>query len=45
MSPMTLLNGLQLGISGTILSPIIVLSLYLAVKIGIKAYCSWVTIE
>lgn len=37
--------GSQLGVSGAILAPIIVLSLYLAGKMGVKAYCSGLTFE
>lgn len=37
--------GSQLGVSGAILSPIIVLSLYLVGKAGVKAYCSGLKFE
>ena len=41
VSGLSALIGSQLGVSGTILSPIIVLSLYLAGKMGIKCLLFW----
>ncbi|EOU1648715.1 MAG: hypothetical protein E7H79_01360 [Clostridium perfringens] len=45
VSTISAVIGSHLGVSGAILSPVIVLSLYLAGKMGVKAYCSGIIFE
>ena len=45
MSGLSAIIGSQLNITEAILAPIIVLSLYLAGTMGVKAYCSGITFE
>lgn len=40
VSTISSLIGVKLGIAGAILAPVIVLSLHIAGKMGVKAYCS-----
>lgn len=40
VSSISSLIGSTLGVSGAVLAPVIVLSLYTAGKMGVKAYCS-----
>lgn len=45
VSSISSLIGSTLGVSGAVLAPVIVLSLYTAGKMGVKAYCSSVSFE
>lgn len=45
VSGLSAIIGSQLNITEAILAPIIVLSLYLAGTMGVKAYCSGITFE